>query len=95
MSALKRFWSSLHPKVVAATIGSLLISALTSSLLAVQLDPTKLEGLTSTQTFVVLFLIPPLVTFLSGYSKSGPKTPVALESTSTTVALAPPVFPVV
>lgn len=93
MSALKRFWDSLHPKVVAATAGSLAISVLISALLSVQLDPTKLEGLTQFQTMTVLALIPPLVTFLSGYAKSGPKAPVALESTPTTVALAPPVIP--
>ena len=91
MSALKRFWGSLHPKVVAATIGSLLVSVLTSALLAVQLDPTKLEGLTPSQSFIALALIPPVVTFLAGYSKSGPKTPVALEGTPTSTALAPPV----
>lgn len=95
MSALKRFWNSLHPKVVAATLGSLLISALISSLLAVQLDPTKLEGLTSTQTFVVLSLIPPLVTFLSGYSKKEPKTPVAVEPKLASTATVPPVIPTV
>ena len=75
MSALKRFWSSLHPKVIAATIGSLLASTLIGGIVAAQASPQMFDGLPSWVIFVFTAMAAPIVTFLSGYSKSGPGTP--------------------
>lgn len=93
MDAIKRFWDSLHPKVIASTVGSLIASAVVGALGFLQTNPERLAGLPPWATVTITILLPTAIVFISGYVRSGPETPVALESTPTTVALAPPVIP--
>jgi len=64
--------TTVSPKVIASTLGSLIASAVVGIILAIQASPQVLGGLPPVALFLIVALLPTAVTFLSGYVKSDP-----------------------
>lgn len=69
------FLRTLHPKVVAATIAAFLASLAVGLIQQVLATPSATSTLTPLELFLLTAIAPPVITFLTGYSKSGPDTP--------------------
>lgn len=72
---MSAFIKTLHPKVIAATVGTLLASIALGLVLQFAATPSATEGLPSWAVFLITALTPTVVSFLSGYAKKGPDTP--------------------
>ena len=60
------------PKVWASTAGTFLASLVLSVALALQADPTALGGLPKPLLFLVVTILPTVVTFAAGYAQRDP-----------------------
>ena len=60
------------PKVWASTAGTFLASLVVSVGLALQADPTALGGLPKPLLFLVVTILPTVVTFAAGYAQRDP-----------------------
>jgi hypothetical protein len=76
----------VSPKVVVSTLVSLGASLLLAILNAVQANPDLLGSVPPVLQFLLLAIIPPLVTFLAGYAKADPLRTEGVASVSRVAA---------
>jgi hypothetical protein len=92
---MSKFWNSIHPKVIAATLGSLAASVVLGVIVSLQASPDLLGGLPPVIVFLITASIPALVTFLSGYvKKAPPETPPVTPPVTTMTTTGPTAQPV-